>query len=163
MNPRRHLSLLYALCLAAGHAHAQLHLPSLNLPLPQRLGGFDPDPLRERAGGLLGRARLPDLGTLRLDQAARLLRLHPDALEADPRGEPAVRREIVAWSPTPAALEAAAAAGLTVLRTQQLEGLDETLVVLRVPDGSATAAVLERLRKLDPSGAYDFNHVYTGS
>jgi hypothetical protein len=163
MKLRRHLSLLYILlCLGAGPVRAQLHPPSLGLPLPQRLP-LGADPWQARGGELLDRARLPELRTLRLDQAARLLRQHPEALEADPRGDPAVRREILAWSPSAAALAAASAAGLAVLRTERLDGLDETMVVLQVPPGVATAAMLERLRKLDPAGSYDFNHVYTGS
>jgi subtilisin family serine protease len=60
-------------------------------------------------------------------------------------------------------LAAAAAAGLTVAREQRLGELEETLVVLRVPPGIATAEMLDRLRALDPAGSYDFNHVYTAS
>jgi subtilisin family serine protease len=154
--------LLYtALCLSATHAHAQLHLPSL--PLPQRIGPLDTGRVLEPAARLLDRAPLPDLGSLRLETAARLLHQHADVLEPDPRGEPAVRGEILAWSPSPAALAAAAAAGLTVAREQRLGELEETLVVLRVPPGIATAEMLDRLRALDPAGSYDFNHVYTAS
>jgi subtilisin family serine protease len=164
MNRRRHLSLLYILlCLGASPARAQLHLPSPALQLPGRLGPFDVEFEQQRARRLLERAELPDLRGLRLDQATRLLRRHPDVLEPDPRGEPAVRGEILAWSPTPAALALAARAGLAVVREEKLDGLDETMVVLRVPPGAATADMLERLRQLDPAGSYDFNHLYTGS
>jgi hypothetical protein len=171
MTPRRHLCLprlaraaaaLSLLCGAAA-AHAQLRLPSLNLPLPERVGPLDTRLVREPAERLLDRRALPDLLTERLDQVGRLLRQHPDALEADPQGEPVVRHEILAWSPTPAALAAAAGAGLAVVRRQELGELGETLVVLRAPDGASTAAMLARLRALDPTGSYDFNHVYTGS
>jgi hypothetical protein len=37
------------------------------------------------------------------------------------------------------------------------------MVVFQVPAKADTAATLEKLRALDPSGSYDFNHVYTGS
>ena len=146
---------------AAAPAHAQLGLP--RLPLPQQIGPIDVDRLRRPAEQLLDRAPLPELGALRLDTVRSLLRRHPDLLEADPRGEPAVRGEILAWSPGAAALAAAAQAGLRVVREESLPALGERLVVLRVPDGVATAALVERLRALDPEGSYDFNHVYTGS
>ncbi|MFL6671697.1 MAG: S8 family serine peptidase [Massilia sp.] len=131
--------------------------------LPQRLGPLEIDTMRGATGRLLDRTPLPDLRTLRLEQASGLLRRHGDVLEADPHGEPVVRGEIVAWSPSPAALAAAAGAGLSVAREQRLGELDEAVVVLRVPAGIGTAAMLERLRALDPGGTYDLNHVYTGS
>jgi hypothetical protein len=132
-----------ALCLGA-RAHAQLHLPSLNLPLPQRIGPLDAGTMRTPVGRLLDRTPLPDLGALRLEQATRLLRRHADVLEPDARGEPAVRGEILAWSPSPAARAAAAEAGLSVASEQRFGELDETLLVLRVPAGVATLAMLER-------------------
>ena len=168
MKPRRHhrpyrhahCAALLALLLCSAPALAQLQLPSLNLPLPQRLGPLDTDVVRDRAERLLERAPLSDLRHLRLEQVGRLLQRHPDLLEADPRGEPAVRGEILAWSPAPSAL---AAAGVSVIREERLAPLGVTVLVLRVPAGAATAAVLEQLRSLDPEGGYDFNHVYTGS
>ena len=161
----RFLRAVFALVLLTGAAgaHAQLRLPQLNLPIPQRLGPLDTDQLRNPADRLLAAADTVNLRDLRLGQVGRLLRQHRDALEADPRGEPVVRREILAWSPSKAGLAAAAAAGLTVLREKPLEGLDEVMVVFRVPDQADTAAMLEKLRALDPAGSYDFNHIYTGS
>jgi hypothetical protein len=169
MKPRRpplfqHIAravLALTLCACVAGASAQLRLPSLNLP--QRIGPLDTDGLRTPANRLLGSNELTDLRELRLGQVARLLRQHRDVLEADPRGEPVVRREILAWSPSPAGLAAAAAAGLSVISEQVLDGLDQTMVVLRVPDNADTATMLDKLRALDPAGAYDFNHVYTGS
>lgn len=152
-----------ALLACAGAAHAQLGLPSVHLPLPQRVGPLDAGVLREPAERLLDRRAPPGLASLRLDQVGRLLRQHRDVLEPDPRGEPAVRHEILAWSPAPAALAAAAEAGLTVVRSQELGALGERVVVLGVPEGASTAAMLARLRGLDPASSYDFNHVYTGS
>lgn len=150
---------------SAASAHAQLRLPSINLPIPQA-GPLANDLLRDPAERLLSARdlrELPDVRGVRLARLNNLLRQHRDVLEADPRGEPMVRREILAWSPSKAGLAAAAAAGLTVLRERRLDGLDETMVVLRVPDGADTASTLEKLRALDPEGSYDFNHVYTGS
>jgi hypothetical protein len=150
-----------ALLCGMAPAHAQLGLPSL--PLPNRIGPVGLDGLRRPVDRLLDRAPLPDLGSLRLDTVRRLLRDHPDVVEADPRGEPALRGEVLAWSPSDAALQAARDAGAVVVRDEVLPGLDERMVVLRLPSGAPTAAMVERLRALDPAGSYDFNHVYTGS
>lgn len=161
---RRPRLLVLALTFAAsaGSAHAQLRLPSVNLPVPQGVGTLAGDALRE-TGSRLGSVReLPVLRDVRLEQVATLLRRHRDVLEADPRGAPAVRREILAWSPSKAGLAAAQAAGLSVLRETRLDGLDEVMVVLGVPEQANTATVLEQLRALDPDGSYDFNHIYTG-
>jgi len=155
---KRLYTLLLALALC-GSASAQLRLPPIGLP--SSLGQLDN--LRRPVQQLSDRLDLPDLRALRLDTVGRLLREHPDVLEADPRGEPVVRAQILAWSPSAAGLEAARAAGLSVLREERFEELDQRLVVLGVPAGAATAALLERLRALDPEGHYDFNHVYTGS
>jgi subtilisin family serine protease len=138
-------------------AQAQLRLPSLPLPgagLPLRIGSSLPqrDTLLDP----------PDLLRLRRDSVDRLLRRHHDVIEADPAGEPAVRGEIVALAPLPAAQAAALAAGFAVLRTQNLDALSLQLVVYRPPPGVATAAGLQQLRTLDPAGSYDFNHIYTG-
>ena len=146
---------------AASSAHAQLGLPSL--PLPGRIGPVGLDGLRRPVDRLLDRAPLPDLGSLRLDTVKQLLRNHPDQLEADPRGEPALRGEVLAWSPSEAALQAARDAGATVVSDDVLPGLGDRMVVLRLPPGASTAAMVERLRAIDPGGSYDFNHVYTGS
>ncbi|MGZ5199433.1 MAG: S8 family serine peptidase [Telluria sp.] len=155
----RKILLVLAGLLATSAAFAQLRLPSLTLP--PGLGALDT--LRRPAQRLVDDVDLPDLRGLRLGQVGQLLRRHPEVLEADPHGEPALRGEILAWNPTVAALDAARTAGLRVAREERFEELGQTLVVLRVPDGAVTARMLERLRALDPDGRYDFNHIYTGS
>jgi hypothetical protein len=179
--------LALTLAATAGSAHAQLRLPSINLPSTSSIGGLDLgrgldrrlDQLRQ-SGDL---ADLADLRAVRLAQVSQLLRRHRDVLEADPRGEPAVRREILAWASNPAALAAALAGGLRIdreigvdVRTEAgtqtgtapgtapgPELPDLRTLVLRVPDGADTATVVARLRAADPDGVYDFNHIYTGS
>jgi subtilisin family serine protease len=155
----KRLYLLLATLLLCGNAPAQLRLPPLGLP--PSIGPLDG--LRAPVQKLGERINLPDVRNLRLDTVTNLLREHPDVLEADPRGEPVVRAQILAWSPSAAGLEAAREAGLRVLREERFEELGQTLVVLAAPRGSATAAVLERLRARDPDGHYDFDHIYTGS
>jgi hypothetical protein len=146
---------------ACAPASAQLRLPPLSLP--QQLGPVDVDRLRRPAEQLLDRAPLPDLGRLRQGQVTGLLARHPDVLEADPGGNVAVRGEILAWSPSAAALQAASTAGLAISREEDYAELGQRLVVLRAPPHTSTASLLEQLRGLDPGGVYDFNHVYTGS
>ncbi|NVM75081.1 subtilisin family serine protease [Duganella sp. SG902] len=151
--------LVAAICLlGAADASAQLRLPNVQLPqLPRVTDTLNP--LLRDSGRLLDRTDIGDLGAARLKQVANLLRQHRDVLEPDPRGEPVVRHEILAWSPSDASLAAARAAGLIVVEAEA----GASTVVLRVPGQIDTAAMLERLRQLDPEGVYDFNHVYTGS
>lgn len=165
--------LLAGIALAgAGPAWGQIGLPGLP-QLPGGLGGQLPGRLED--GGLRSRLRerlldvaeLPrqvaSLDQLRLATVRDLLARHPAQLEADPFGFPVVRREILAWSPSPAGLSAAAAAGLVLASRQEMPEVGQTLVILRVPDSLGTAAALEALRAADPDGVYDFNHVYTGA
>lgn len=157
---------LLGMLLAAAPARAQLGLPALpSLPLPDRVGPAGLGELRRPAERLLDRSLLPDLGRLRADQLAGLLARHPDRLAQDPVGNVVVRGEILAWSPGPAGLRAAAAAGLSVTREEGYPELGQRLLVLRVPQGSgqALADLLQTLRAADPEGVYDYNHLFTGS
>ena len=92
-----------------------------------------------------------------------LLRVYRDVIEADPRGEPVLRRQLLAWSPPAAVLEAARAEGFSVLGKRALSGLGETLVTLGVPERYSTEEALARLQALDPGGSHDFNHLYISS
>lgn len=159
-NTARALALALLLC-SAGSAQAQLRLPSLNLP--QALGAPGFESLVRPAERLLDRTVPGDLRALRLDAVASLLQRHRGVLEADPRGEPVVRRELLANSPSAAGLRAFQALGIEVVREERFEELGESLVVLRVPPQLGTQEALARLRALDPAGSYDFNHLYTGS
>jgi len=156
----RRLACALLLC-GAGAAQAQLRLPALNLPHP--LGQGTLDTLVRPAERLLERGVAGDLRALRRDAVQSLLQRHRGVLEADPRGEPIVRREILANSPSAGALRAAAGLGFEVVREERFEELGESLVVLRVPSTLGTAEALAALRALDPGGSYDFNHLYTGS
>jgi hypothetical protein len=95
--------------------------------------------------------------------ASRLLALHPDVLEADDRGEPIVRGEIVGLALDAAMVRRLEKAGFTVRSRETLAGLGLATVVIGAPRGAATTDALRRLRALDPDGQYDFNHVYLQS
>ncbi|MBM0103905.1 S8 family serine peptidase [Steroidobacter sp. S1-65] len=113
--------------------------------------------------GVLDRADPRQLRELRQLRIRTLLRANRTLLDADPRGAPIIRNEVVALSPTEAALDRARAAGFGIGRTRVLEGLDVTIVVLQAPTGMSTRRALERLRRADPEGTYDYNHIYLES
>lgn len=112
---------------------------------------------------MLDRADPRQLRELRQLRIRTLLRANRTLLDADPRGAPIIRNEVVALSPTEAALDRARAAGFGIGRTRVLEGLDVTIVVLQAPTGMSTRRALERLRRADPEGTYDYNHIYLES
>lgn len=143
---------------------AQVGLPSVRLPqlpgvaLPNLPATAVPLDTEQATVGELDPRRLRALRGLRVRE---LLRRHRDVIEADPRGAPMVRGEVLALAPTEASLQAAAAAGFSVARELPLESLGTRIVVLLA--SRDTARSLERLRALDPAGTYDFNHIYTDS
>ena len=129
-------------------------LPDLPLPAPGPLP-VDADRLQDSLGDTLDR-------TLQAPSRLRnLIRRSDGALEADPLGWPVVRAEIVAIDPSPAARQIALDAGFTLVREHRLEGLDLPVVVLAPPRGLSLGRAIERLRRLDPDGAYEFNHVHS--
>jgi len=97
---------------------------------------------------------------LRTDQ---LLRQHRAELDRDHRGELVVRAEVLAIDITEAALAKARAAEFRVLRTQDLADLGVKYTVLQTPEGMSASRGLKWLRKNDPEGTYDYNHVYFDS
>ena len=145
---------------AAGSARAQVGLPPVQLP---NVPGLPTDSLNRTVDGVLDQADPRRLRELRQLRIRNLLRTNRTSLDADPRGAPIIRNEVVALSPTQAALDRARAAGFGIGRTRTLEGLDVTIVVLQAPAGMSTRRALERLRRDDPEGTYDYNHIYLES
>jgi subtilisin family serine protease len=164
---RKFLTLLLPLILAQSPmAEAQVALPGVRLPnlpgtgLPVTGLPLNGDRTLSGLTNDLDPRRLEDLRRLHI---LDLIRKNPKEIEADPNGAPILRGEVVAFSPSDAALEKARAAGFSVLRERALEGLDARLVVLKAPDGTATRRALRQIKGLDPEGMYDFNHLYTDS
>ena len=139
---------------AAATAIAQVSLPGVPLPGLPSVTKPVTDTLRTATSTLEEARRL---------QVRELLRHERATVEADPDGQPILRRQVGALSPSDDALDRARAAGFTVLRTETLAGLGLTLVVLQAPEGLSTRKALKKLRELDPQGQYDFNHLYMGS
>lgn len=92
-----------------------------------------------------------------------LARQHPETLELDRQGALVVRSELVVIDPSPQSLRRASDAGFTVGEEQVLDGLGLRIVVLVARPGMGTRAALRRLRRIDPEGTYDFNHLFLGA
>jgi hypothetical protein len=132
-------------------------LPSLPLPgveLPIELPGTLPGAMTPEL------ERLTELRKVRVDA---LLRGNRELIEADPQGAPIVRHELLALAPSEAALAAAVAAGYAIGRRESLAGLEAEMVVLLAPEGMSTRRALTKLRKIDPQGTYEYNHIYLDS
>jgi len=153
---RDFLLLSLALTLLAPAAGAQVRLPSIPL-LSRPLSAVNQsvDDVESRS--------LAALSEVRNLQIERLVRANPNTLAVDDHGNPVVRGEVVALSPSEAALLRAAALHFVVLREQVIEAMSIRVVVLKTPDTLSTKKALRQLRAADPDGAYDFNHIYTGS
>jgi subtilisin family serine protease len=145
---------IFAGLLAGGPVMAQVNLP--RPPDPPAVGGL----LHERDILPTQQASLERLVDARRQRVADLLRRNRKQLERGPRGELMLRGEVTAFSPSAEALAAARRAGFTMVRETSAAGLEVRVVVLRVPDGLSTRRALRRLERIDPDGAYDFNHVY---
>src|SRR5688572_1767537 len=131
----------------------QVQVP--NVPVP----GVPALPEVTRAVG----GNLRELAGARALRTDSLLREDRAELDRDPRGELVVRAEVIAIDITQSALDKALAAKFTVLRTEDLPDLGVKLTILQTPEGMSASRGLKRLRKLDPEGSYDFNHVYLDS
>jgi hypothetical protein len=143
---------------AATGAFAQIGVPGLP-PLPQPQLPRIP-PVTDPVTGTLRTAQSAALTEVRKLRVRELLRTERETVESDPNGEPILRRQVGALSPSPEALERARAEGFAVLSADSLAGLDLMLVVFEAPESMSTRRALKRLRELDPEGSYDYNHLY---
>src|ERR1700729_1025625 len=105
-------------------AQAQMGLPAVRLPLGSAGLPNLPTPDLSQSSNLDAEFRGTDLRHLRTLQIRTLLRAHRDLIESDPHGNPIVRGEVLVVAPSAAALEAAAAAGFSIVRESIVEELD---------------------------------------
>jgi subtilisin family serine protease len=139
---------------------ASAQLPQVQLP-PVSVPGVQV-PQLPGAGRVVG-GTLRQLSGARALRVERLLAEHRRELDRDARGDLVIRAEVIAIDITDAALAGALKARFLVLRTQELADLGVKITVLQTPDGMSASRGLKRLRKLDPEGEYDYNHVYLDS
>jgi subtilisin family serine protease len=136
-------------------ASAQLpQVPQVQLPPVQLPGGVLPDATRALGG------TLRELTQVRALRAERLFNDHRAELDRDPQGDLVVRAEVIAIDITDAALANAIKARFRVLRMREFAELGVKITVLQTPEGWNAPRGLKRLRKLDPAGTYDYNHIY---
>jgi hypothetical protein len=138
-------------CAAPAQLLPQVQVPNVQVP------ALPTDPLVRGVTGTL--ASLPS----RAVRTDRLFRENRAQLERDNRGDLVIRAEVVGVDITDDALAKATTAGFKVLRTQELVELEVRITILQTPDGMSASRGLKRLRKLDPEGIYDYNHVYLES
>lgn len=97
------------------------------------------------------------LRELRLQQ---LIRENRSQLEAVEGGQPVRRGVLVALTPSPASLRAAARAGFQVIGSETSGELGLTTVYLRVPGGMEARDAMRRLRRAAPAIEADYDHVF---
>jgi subtilisin family serine protease len=142
------------IAMTANSAQAQLRLPGAPLPV------LPTQKLTQTIGQTAN--SLEQLSDVRRLQIANLIRANPRTIAADPHGNPIVRDELLAFSPSAKGLETAQALGFRVVREQTIADLDINLLVLQPPANWGLAKALRQLREADPAGTYDFNHIYLG-
>jgi hypothetical protein len=139
---------------------ASAQLPPLQLP-QVAVPGVQVPVLPAAGRAISGTLR--QLSGARALRAEQLLARHRAELDRDPLGDLVVRAEVVGVDVTPEALAGAQKMQFIVLRTHDLADLGVKITVFQTPEGMSAARGLKRLRKLDPEGTYDYNHVYLDS
>ncbi|MDR3527866.1 MAG: S8 family serine peptidase [Rhizomicrobium sp.] len=88
---------------------------------------------------------------------------NPRAFENDNNGARVLRGEVLCLSPTEQSLAAARSRDFEVVRQETLAALGLQIAVLRAPSGMSATEALALLQRSDPSGHYDYNHIYNPS
>lgn len=152
---------------AAGTAQAQGRAPATVAVPAEARAAVPPLPdIARDATRALGPPLDPlarGLAGVRIGEAQALVRANRGLLDTDRHGAPVIRSQVIAIDPSEDALARARQAGFAVAGEHRLDGLDLRIVVLHARPGMGTRAALRRLRRLDPAGSYDFNHLYFGS
>src|SRR5512135_1420174 len=83
--------------------------------------------------------------------------------DRDANGARVLRRTIIALAPTEQDLAAAKELRFEVVRTDNLTSLGLSVVQLRVPSDLDLIVALSSLRRADPAGQFDYDHIYDPS
>lgn len=159
-SARRVGLLLVAAAVCAMACPASAQLGGLGRGLGGTLGPLIQAPERP-ALGLVDALDPQTLLSQRLNRLDALVSAHPREIERDEHGAPVVRGEVLAVVPSAMALARARQAGFGV--KMEVDPTEIGLVVLEAPPGVGARDAVKRLRRLDPSGAYDYNHLYLPS
>lgn len=163
---RRRRGAIVAIIVAVLAAPAAAQLPATGgLPsLPGSLPGAPALPgdlsLPDRAPAARALREITDFRRANLRE---LIRRNRDRIDVDSQGAPVVRGEVLAIAPSAASLTRAAIGGFLILRDIEIEGTDVRLVTLAIPRGLDARQAIRLLRKTDPDGQYDYNHIYSAS
>lgn len=103
------------------------------------------------------------LAQARIERITALLRGHREHIEADERGEPAVRGVLVASGVDDAMIERAAGQGYALIDREHIDGLDLDIARFRVPDGRSLGRARKQLAKLLPDAEVDVDNIYFAS
>jgi hypothetical protein len=101
------------------------------------------------------------LPELQLDPAGRPI--DPALFEHDENGARIVRGVVIAIGLSERGREAAESLDIDIDDSEELDPLDLEVTKLELPPGLAATAAIEALRTADPTGAYDFLHIYNPS
>lgn len=94
-----------------------------------------------------------------LDRATEIANAAPEQYEVDRNGALAIRGEVLVSGYDAAQLAKLERAGFTVLRRSDVGDLGIEFAVVS-HEGMTAAQALKRLRKSDPDGSFDLNHVF---
>ncbi len=143
--------------LAAGTAHAG------PLGLPVNAGPIGPLPRTGIVPGVLNTATGTidsTLGVVRdtVGRPQRMVRF-----DRDLKGFKVLRQTVLALSPSEQSLSTAKGLSFQIVRRQDIASLGLTIVQLRAPENMDATEALSILRRADPFGTYDYDHIYNPS
>jgi hypothetical protein len=85
------------------------------------------------------------------------------SFDRDVQGFKVLRQTVLALSPSEQSLSIVRGLAFQVVRVQAIPSLGLTVVQLRAPQNMNATEALSELRRADPSGTYDYDHVYNPS
>ncbi len=97
---------------------------------------------------------------LRHERLRELVRQNHRVLDIDQSGNLVRKGEIIAIDPSIETLAHLRSAGYRVLHDDQIECLQLHVVTVAPPTGTDTRDGLNKLRKIDPAGEFDYDHVF---
>ena len=82
------------------------------------------------------------------------------SFDRDTQGFKVLRQTVLALSPNEKSLSIARGLSFQIVREQPIASLGLTVVQLRAPESMNATEALSELRRADPAGTYDYDHIY---